>query len=251
MNLEIWNDKKKLEEVKKIASTYGVKLTSTLLLTISILITSASSESLNESDAKKTESDDLDYGIEQIVLQKSVEKDVLNLTATEENTTLTQEEKIEKILHKFNLTEEELDVCCAIAIAEACGEGMDYEEATHVINTAYNRIISARWVASLGDNLYVQMTAPDQFVVYQNGSYAKYLGQTLLPGYQAVIDFLSNTSEVEAHDYLSFRSNDSVVEGSIQLVVGGNRYFNLLTEEDRLEDFRIQVEGIHLTYQKY
>ena len=144
MNLEIWNDKKKLEEVKKIASTYGVKLTSTLLLTISILITSASSESLNESDAKKTESDDLDYGIEHIMFQKSIEKDALLTFAKEEDVSLTQEEKIEKILRKFNLTEEELNVCCAIAIAEACGEGMDYEEATHVINTAYNRIISAK-----------------------------------------------------------------------------------------------------------
>lgn len=251
MNLEIWNDKKKLQAVKKIASCYGVRLTSTLLLTISILITSVNSKGLNESDTKKTESDDLDYNIEQIAVQKSSKKDNLITFVKEEDIALTQEEKIEKILRKFNLTEEELNVCCAIAIAEACGEGTNYEEATHVINTAYNRIISARWVASLGDNLYEQMTAPDQFVVYQNGIYTKYLGRTDLPGYQAVIDFLSNTSEVEVHDYLSFRSNDSEVKDSTQLVVGGNKYFNLLTEEDRLEDFRIQEEGISLTYQKY
>lgn len=248
MNLEIWNDKKKLAEVKKIASYYGIKLTSTVLLTISILITSGSSKSLYESDRK--EHDDIDFGIEQTIIQKSKQKDIDLACVKKEDISLTQEEKIEKILHKFNLTEEELDVCCAIAIAEACGEGMDYEEATHVINTAYNRIISARWVASLGDDLYNQMTAPDQFVVYQNNSYVKYLGRTALPGYQAVIDFLSNTSEIEIHNYLSFRSNDSVVEGCIQLVVGGNRYFNLLTEEDRLEDFRVQEEGMGLNYQK-
>ena len=247
MNLEIWNDKQKIKEIKKIASQYGVRLTSTLLLAISILMTSASSKDMRE-DRETHEEIDFNYAITRMAIKNDKKENILQIN---EETSLTQEEKVEKILHKFNLTEEELNVCCAIAIAEACGEGMDYEEATHVINTAYNRIISAKWVASLGDNLYVQMTAPDQFVVYQNGSYAKYLGQTLLPGYQAVIDFLSNTSEVEAHDYLSFRSNDSVVEGSIQLVVDGNRYFNLLTEEDRLEDFRIQEEGVHLTYQKY
>ena len=102
-------------------------------------------------------------------------------------------------------------------------------------------MISARWVASLGDNIYDQMTAPNQFVVYQNGSYRKYLGRSDLPGYQAAIDFLSNTSELETHSYLSFRSNSSNIDG-VELVDGGNLYFNLLTVEDSLEDFRTQGE---------
>ena len=247
MNLEIWNDKQKIKEIKKIASQYGVRLTSTLLLAISILMTSASSKDMRE-DRETHEELDFNYAITRMAIKNHKKENILQIN---EETSLTQEEKVEKILHKFNLTEEELDVCCAIAIAEACGEGTNYEEATHVINTAYNRLISARWVASLGDNLYEQMTAPNQFVVYQNGNYTKYLGRSDLPGYQAVIDFLSNTSEIKEHNYLSFRSSDSKVEGSTQLVAGGNHYFNSLPADDRLDDFRIQEEGRKLHLRKY
>lgn len=148
------------------------------------------------------------------------------------------EEKIAIILPLFNLTVEQLDICCAIACAEASGDGTNYEEAHHVINTAYNRLLSAEWVNSFGNSLYAQMIAPNQFMVYESGAYTKYLGRIDLPGYQAVIDFLSNTSGLEPHDYLSFQACDSKKEDSVQLVVGGNRYFNLLPEADRLEDFR-------------
>ncbi len=247
MNLEIWNDKRKLKEIKKIASRYGIKLTSSLALSICILLTNTSSTN----KAEKQEQNDL---VSSNVAERRV-RTIQPTTSVEllayKKVPLTYEEKVEKILDTFELTSEELDVCCAIAVAEACCAGYDYEEATNVINTAYNRIISAKWVASLGDNLYDQMTSPNQFVVYQNGSYLKYLGRSDLPGYQAVIDFLSNTNEIEPHSYLSFRSNGTRLEGSVELVPGGNRYFSLLTSDDLLEDFRIQESGLKRVYLKF
>ena len=59
--------------------------------------------------------------------------------------------------------------------------------------------------------------------------------EVIYQGYQAVIDFLSNTSELDTHSYLSFRSNNSNIDG-VELVDGGNLYFNVLTEEERLDD---------------
>ena len=218
-------DKKRLVEIKKIVEKYGIRLTASTLIFIHLFLIKSSSY---EKSTKHEENFD------SVTITSSkvfYSKDIPEVYEEE----MSYEDKINYILTTFDITLEELDVCCAIACAEACCDGYDYQEAHNVINTAYNRIISARWVASLGDNIYDQMTAPNQFVVYQNGSYRKYLGRSDLPGYQAVIDFLSNTSELDTHSYLSFRSNNSNIDG-VELVDGGNLYFNVLTEEERLED---------------
>ena len=218
-------DRKRLVEIKKIVEKYGYRFTASMMIMIELFLMKSSS--YDKPVKQEAESDTFTISSSKVYYSSA---DSLG------EDEMTYEEKIESILELFDLTYEELDVCCAIAVAEACCDGYDYEEAHHVINTAYNRICSEAWISSCGASLYEQMTAPGQFVVYENGSYLKYLGRDDLPGYQAVVDFLSGTSDILHHSFLSFRSNDSVVEGSTLLVEEGNRYFNLLTEEDKIEN---------------
>ena len=143
---------------------------------------------------------------------------------------ISNEDKREIILQKYQLTSDEFDVLCAIVLAEA--EYNSYEDAYAVINTIYNRTKSNRWIKSVnnkfgnnkGENLYYQAIAPRQFTVYEHGSYKKYLGDRKSIGYQAIIDFLY--TEELLHNYLSFRSHYIKVDGSETFSSKGNNYFN-------------------------
>jgi len=156
----------------------------------------------------------------------------------------THEEKVQYILETYNLTPEEFDILCAIVLTEA--KENSYDDVYYTINTVYNRTISKKWIRYIsnnygedtGFNLYYQAIMPGQFVVYQDGLYKANLGVDSGVGYQAIIDFLYNPQSGFPnikHNFLSFKSADSRVEGSVQLVDGGNRYHNELTEEDRIE----------------
>ncbi len=233
----IIKNKEKLKAIKEIMAKYGLKTTSSALLATCILLTNVSSEGLSK-EKTETSSKQAPH-IGETLIKKLIKEEQTKINDALVYVEPTYEEKIATILSTYNLTLEQLDICCAITIAEACDDGNNYAEATNVINTAYNRIISKTWVTCFGDNIYDQLTAPNQFIVYQNGRYKKYLGRTDLPGYQAVIDFLSNTNDNKPHNYLAFRSNQTEVAGSIMLVEGGNNYFSKLNKEDALEDFRI------------
>lgn len=148
---------------------------------------------------------------------------------------------VEKILEMYNLTEEEFNIICAIAMTES--KTGSYEDTYAVINTIYNRTISKTWIdwisdvhgKDVGRSLYYQAITPGQFVVYENGRYKMNLGIREGDSYQAVIDFLL-TKELK-HDYLSFKSSDTDLRNYEQFVVGGNKYHNRMLEEDRiLED---------------
>lgn len=224
-------DDSKLREIRKIISNHKLQISSSLILAAYLLSGGVSGQQSKKSGLSIPTSPST-------VNSSFYSSNPTYYLDTISNTEISNEEKIAIILEKYDLTLEELNVCAAISIAEACGEGMNYAEAQNVINTAYNRIISAKWVDYLGDNLYEQMTASGQFIVYESGAYKKYLGKTDLPGYQAVIDFLSNTSKLNAHNYLSFCANSGSFNGKVELVEGGNLYFDVLTEEDRLNDIR-------------
>lgn len=147
-----------------------------------------------------------------------------------------EEEKIspkEEILEDYNLSEEEFSVLCAIVMAEA--KTNSYNDSYAVINTIYNRTKSIKWSSYVenGDNLYSQATFPGQFVVYENGSYLKYLGCEDGDSYQAIIDFL--LTEDLAHEYLSFVSKDGDKYGKEQFVEGGNLYYNKMEEDDKVQ----------------
>lgn len=151
---------------------------------------------------------------------------------------VTKEEKIKDILKRYNLSEYEFSVLCGIVLSEA--ESNSYEDAYAVINTIYNRTHSKNWVRSIdnkfgkdkGMNLYYQAIAPNQFVVYQSGSYKRHMYDTESVGYDAIIDFLY--TENTMHNYLSFRSNSIKVSGSESFSKKGNNYFNTITKENRI-----------------
>lgn len=153
-------------------------------------------------------------------------------------TRITKEDKKDIILDRFSLTDEQFKVIVGVTLAEA--EYNSYEDSYAVINTIYNRIHSKSWVKSIenkfgkdkGKSLYYQVISPNQFTVYQSGSYKKYMDDTESVGYNAIIDFLF--TEKIMHNYLSFRSNHIKVAGSESYSLKGNNYFNVLLDENRV-----------------
>ncbi len=151
---------------------------------------------------------------------------------------ISEESKYETILDKYNLTKDEFNVLSAIVLTEA--EANSYEDAYAVVNTIYNRTKSKNWIYSVnkrygegkGTNLYYQAISPNQFVVYQTGTYKKNLGNVTSIGYKAIIDFLY--SENIMHNYLSFRAHTIKVSGSESFSDGGNNYFNTLEDANRI-----------------
>lgn len=150
----------------------------------------------------------------------------------------SKEEKRVAILEKYGLSEQEFKVLCAIVLSEA--ESNSYEDAYAVINTIYNRTHSKNWVRSMnnrygkdkGLSLYYQAIAPNQFVVYEHGTYKKHLNNTSSVGYEAIIDFLYTENVI--HDYLSFRAHNIKVKNSVAFSEKGNNYFNKILDENRI-----------------
>lgn len=164
---------------------------------------------------------------------------------------ISEETEIDQILEMYGLTEEQFNVLCAIVMTEA--KPNSYEDAYAVINTIYNRTISKLWVREInrfynsdnaGRSLYYQAIMPNQFVVYETGLYKKNLNVRSGSSYQAVIDFLL-TKELK-HDYLSFKSSDTIKSSDTnfseheQFVEGGNKYHNIMSEEDRIIDNEVR-----------
>ena len=153
-------------------------------------------------------------------------------------TVISREDKIKTILEKYDLSEKEFNVLSAIVLSEA--ESNSYDDAYAVINTIYNRTHSKNWVKSIsnrygkdnGDSLYYQAIAPNQFVVYQHGTYKKNLNNTDCVGYDAIIDFLY--SEEILHNYLSFRAHNIKINNSESFSNKGNNYFNEITDGNRI-----------------
>lgn len=152
------------------------------------------------------------------------------------------ETEVQQILNKFNLTKDQFDTLVAIVLSEA--KSNSYEDAYAVINTIYNRTISSRWVNYIngllgngtGTNLYYQSICPNQFVVYENGSYFNFLynDNSNEPGYRAIIDFL--TTGEKMHNFLSFVASDCGDSECTQFVSGGNCYYNELDDIIAMED---------------
>lgn len=151
---------------------------------------------------------------------------------------ITKEDKIKSILERYKLSREQFNILSAIVLSEA--DKNSYEDTYAVINTIYNRTHSKNWVKSVsnrfgnnkGENLYYQAISPNQFVVYEHGTYKNNLNNTNCVGYNAIIDFLY-TEEV-MHNYLSFRANNVKVKNSETFSKNGNRYFNQLLDNNRI-----------------
>lgn len=250
---------KLMRDLKKTDSKIKKRLQKTflsLLFTV-LLATSFEMQTIGEDTPKNFSNDDAFGETTQIIVENAIAmaspiKPINKIISDtieekiEEPTNLTQqEEKIQKILIEQNLTREQFDVICAIVTAEA--KPNSYEDAYCVINTMYNRINSKNWVnyvtnisgiEGAGNNLYYQATLKGQFVVYEEGRYLEFLGNQDTVGYQAVIDML--TSKECIHDYLSFRSANTQLDDYNQIVENGNKYFNALEENDRIEKVEIK-----------
>ncbi len=118
----------------------------------------------------------------------------------------------------YDLSEGDYNLLCAIVAAES---DKSYDDALAVITTILNRCEAPNWVASHGTNPISQATAPNQFVVYQHGSYKSYLGNAPETVMTAVRDALAG---VRNHNYLSFRSNGSTGYSNNMISQSGNRY---------------------------
>lgn len=119
----------------------------------------------------------------------------------------------------YNLSDSDRDLICAIVSAES---DQSYDDALAVASVILNRCEAPNWINSHGTNPVSQATAPNQFVVYQSGSYKKYTnGNAPNTVQQAVDDALNG---VRNNEYLSFRSNGSTGYSNNMITSTGNRY---------------------------
>ena len=119
----------------------------------------------------------------------------------------------------YELEDKDFELLCAIVSAES---DKSYDDALAVITTILNRCESDNWIRSHGTDPIAQATAPNQFVVYQHGSYKSYMNgnapETVL---RAVKDALAG---VRNHKYLTFRSNGTTSYSNNMISKTGNRY---------------------------
>ena len=120
---------------------------------------------------------------------------------------------------KWNYTEAELDLICAITSQES---SRSYEGALAVITTACNRTVSKAWKSRGADPL-TQLKAKGQFSYSIDNHWKKRLNGNY-PAHvkRAVIDALNGKRN---HNFLSFRSASTGVSG---VNIAGNVYFNSL-----------------------
>ena len=127
---------------------------------------------------------------------------------------------------QYEVSDEDFELLCAIVAAES---DKTYDDALAVITTILNRCESSSWIKSHGTNPVKQATAPSQFVVYEHGSYKKYMdGNVPETVKTAVEDALAG---LRNHKYLSFRSNGTTSYSSNMITVTGNRYANTMTDQ--------------------
>lgn len=119
----------------------------------------------------------------------------------------------------YQLCDEDIELLCAIVSAES---DKSYDDALAVVSTILNRCERSNWISSHGRDPIAQATAPNQYVVYQHGSYKRYLnGKAPQTVKQAVMDALNG---VRNHNYCSFRSNGSTSYSNNMITATGNRY---------------------------
>ena len=176
-----------------------------------------------------------EFEYQEIIIEETQPESIMTFDTTRNNIEYGYD-VIGTILNMYGLTEEQFNVLKSIVIAESKADS--YEDGYAVINTVYNRTISQRWSnyvsylnhENAGFNLYYQAITSGQFVVYENGNYKKYLDVFEGPVYDAIIDFL--ISQKSIHNYLSFRSAGTYLDEYEQFTPNGNKYFDLLLEND-------------------
>ncbi len=119
----------------------------------------------------------------------------------------------------YDLCEEDIELLCAIVAAES---DKSYDDALAVVSTILNRCETSNWINVYGRDPIAQVTAPDQYVVYQHGTYEKYMNDNAPEAVkQAVADALAG---VRNNNYTTFRSNGLTEYSDNMITETGNRY---------------------------
>ena len=96
------------------------------------------------------------------------------------------------------------------------------ESEVGILPTILNRCEANNWVRVYGTDPIEQATAPNQFVVYQEGYYERYINGNAPEKVKiAVQDALAG---VRNHNYLSFRSGGTTSYSDNRITDTGNRY---------------------------
>ena len=238
MIYNVLQDKQFLTNIINIFAKNGVKISTYSLIAFILLATDETNKNLLKDFNVANFVTDIET-ITQIDNSTDYVADYVSKTI-KERIELSNYDKINIILSKYNLTKEQFDILAAIVLAEA--KANSYDDAYCVINTIYNRTISQTWRlyvdsvfdSQCGDSLYYQAICSGQFVVYETDIYKQFLNVTDLEGYQAIIDFLF--TEQSKHQFLSFVANGCDSTGRCQFVPNGNLYYNELTYEDKISE---------------
>ena len=162
---------------------------------------------------------------------------------------LINQEKEDYILEHYDFnSKNELDITVAIVAAEGY---KSYEDLYWVSNTIFNRITNVKDIY-MGTNPYSQVTRPSQFVVYENGSFKKYLNPTTYYNIkqaniakQAFYDMFYANYQGIKHNYVQFRAWGSNTEFPSECVVKyGNLYGDRMNETSRIEYDNLTDEDI-------
>lgn len=243
MFYDILHDKDTFAKISKKFTEKGIKLSAyTLIAYILLSNCEVDSNLIKGAEFVSLMSDCKSTSMQNSEIQDSITEIIKKIPR--KNVELSNLDKINIILSKYHLTRNQFDVLAAIVLAEA--KANSYEDAYCVINTIYNRTISATWRSyvdsifgeNCGENLYYQATCSGQFVVYESNIYQSFLNVTDLDGYQAVIDFLF--TENLKHNFLSFVANGSNSSGCFQFVSNGNLYYNELSGDDKISQQKIE-----------
>ncbi len=160
------------------------------------------------------------------------------------------QEKEDYILSHYCVSKEQLDTVVAGVAAEGA---KSYKDLYYVANTIFNRCTSPLY-AENGLNPYLQFIAEDQFAVYESGSYLFYLyprnstyAMKFDTAKQAVYDMFYAGYDGVVHNYIEFRSWDTVSFSNIYIVENGNRYGNSMDESMRIkyDNLLDKEEGDH------
>ena len=120
----------------------------------------------------------------------------------------------------YQLSQSDKEMLMAIVSAEADRNSKD--DCLAVISVILNRCENPAWINDFGTNPIAQATAPNQFVVYQNGNYLEYLNGNVNDNVRtAVEDALNGIRNCE---YLSFRGNHVTSFSNNMISSAGNRY---------------------------
>ena len=144
---------------------------------------------------------------------------------------------LETLISILGITQSQYDTLAKIILCESFADANGYKEVFATTTTFLNRISCSRWVRSHGTNIYNQAIAPNQFVVYQSGSYLKYdyrgIDYKTVNGYSGIEDAIYTyivNPNFRAHDFASFRSNNSYSYSNNLFTTGGNRYGGMVAE---------------------